>query len=123
MFFGDFNSVDDVAKAFGGFSQWDEEPAKEYLEILETLNSAKVILAAYDIDGYEGSAYVVYEKDGMLYTVSGSHCSCYGLENQWSPCESALEIIQANIETNYLWNDLSEAKVYMQNLHQREHAT
>jgi hypothetical protein len=43
--------------------------------------------AHYDIDGYEGSAVVVYEQGGKLYMVEGSHCSCYGLEGQWQPAE------------------------------------
>lgn len=43
-----------------------------------------IIYAAYDIDGYEGSAIVVFERDGEIYENHDSHCSCNGLEN-WSP--------------------------------------
>ncbi|MCY9107253.1 hypothetical protein [Bacillus atrophaeus] len=28
---------------------------------------------------------MLFEKDGELYEVNGSHCSCYGLEGQYSP--------------------------------------
>ena len=44
-----------------------------------------ILLASYDQGGYEGSAYVLFEKDGELLEVSGAHCSCYGLEGQWTP--------------------------------------
>lgn len=47
------------------------------------------VFASYDLDGYDGSAGVIYawKKDGPYYIVTGSHCSCYGLENQWDPTE------------------------------------
>lgn len=44
-----------------------------------------VIVAAYDTPPYEGYAFVLTKIDGKLYEVHGSHCSCYGLENQWEP--------------------------------------
>lgn len=48
---------------------------------------SEVILASYDIDGYEGSATVIYRNKRRYYYVSGAHCSCYGLEEQWEPEE------------------------------------
>lgn len=44
-----------------------------------------IILATYDLESYEGYAYVLFERNGNLYEVDGSHCSCYGLEGQFSP--------------------------------------
>lgn len=51
----------------------------------EALADAHIIAAHYVFEDYEGSAYVLFEKDGNLYEVQGSHCSCYGLEGQWEP--------------------------------------
>lgn len=48
---------------------------------------AEVLLAAYDHEGYTGSAFVIFERDGKVYENEGSHCSCHGLEDQWSPTE------------------------------------
>lgn len=45
------------------------------------------VWAYYDIDGYEGSATVIYKQGRKWYQVYGSHCSCYGLEDQWKPEE------------------------------------
>lgn len=46
-----------------------------------------VILADYSYEGWEGDAWFVYIKDGIVYEGHGSHCSCYGLEGQFEPEE------------------------------------
>jgi len=48
-----------------------------------------VIFAAYSYEDYSGSAAVIYKKGRKFYLVEGSHCSCYGLEDQWAPAEYA----------------------------------
>ncbi len=49
----------------------------------------KVIYAHYCYEDYDGSALVIFERDGKLYMVEGGHCSCHGLEEgQW--CEEEL---------------------------------
>jgi hypothetical protein len=49
------------------------------------LEGAEVLVASYTYEDYSGSAYVLFEKNGHLFEVHGSHCSCYGLEDQWEP--------------------------------------
>jgi len=49
------------------------------------LDDCSIIFAVYSVDGYEGSSFTVFIKDNTLYSVFGTHCSCYGLENQWDP--------------------------------------
>ena len=56
----------------------------------EDLKNCEIIYAAYDCPPYEGYAHVIFIKDGNLYEVNGSHCSCYGLEGQWVPEETSL---------------------------------
>ncbi len=56
--------------------------------------SGVVIHACYEYEDYSGSAGVVFVDDGLIYTVSGSHCSCYGLEEQWDPCEMPLAALR-----------------------------
>ncbi len=48
-------------------------------------NGIEIIYAEYDNHDYEADAFVLYKKDGKLYEVYGSHCSCFDLENQWEP--------------------------------------
>jgi hypothetical protein len=67
LYLGDFGSWADVAKQFE--ADIGDEPELAY--------------AIYDIDGYEGSANVVFRRDGVWYMARGSHCSCMGLEGQW----------------------------------------
>lgn len=55
---------------------------------LEEIEDSDILLASYNIGGYEGDAFVLFRKDGKLYEVNGSHCSCYGLEGQWRPEET-----------------------------------
>lgn len=53
-----------------------------------SLDGAEIIYACYDCPPYEGDAHVIFVKDGVLYEAHGAHCSCYGLEDQWSPEET-----------------------------------
>ena len=49
----------------------------------------EILVALYDGGSYDGLAFVLFHRDGKLYEVHGSHCSCYGLEGQWSPEETS----------------------------------
>lgn len=71
MFYGEFTNATDVFNSF----QVEDHQGKV------------IIFAAYDCQDYEGYAKVVFVENGKLYMVSGSHCSCYGLEDQWDPEE------------------------------------
>ena len=44
------------------------------------LEGVEILLASYTYKYYVGDAFVLFLKDGKLYEVNGSHCSCYGLE-------------------------------------------
>jgi hypothetical protein len=76
-FVQNFSSVDDIVDSYGGTSQ-------------EDLSGAIIHLAWYGYGSYNGSSLVVYEKEGKLFEVNGSHCSCHGLEEQWQPEETTL---------------------------------
>jgi len=62
------------------------------------LDGAEIIVASYTYEDYSGDAYVLFRKDGKLFEVHGSHCSCYGLEGQWVPEETTEEAIRHRIE-------------------------
>ena len=78
-------------------------------------DGAKVIYSEYEIDGYDGSAVVIFEHENKLYEVTGGHCSCYGLEGQWNPeemsVESFLRIYKHRIQNEILTGTDSEAIV------------
>lgn len=53
-----------------------------------------ILFASYGCANYSGDAWVLFEKDGQLYEVNGSHCSCYGLEGQWDEDDVLLEELE-----------------------------
>lgn len=80
VFEGNFDCVKDVKSEFA---------VKD-----DSLDNAFVLLAWYGYGDYDGSAFVLFERDGKLYEVNGGHCSCHGLEGQWDPEEtSAAELV------------------------------
>jgi hypothetical protein len=82
---GNFSCWEDVVKEFCGCS-YDEDKFKLALKAIN--KPTEVIYANYDIDGYEGSAFVLWRKGRKYYILEGSHCSCYGLEESgWNPEE------------------------------------
>lgn len=66
----------------------DSNDVKRNFEISEDYN---ILFASYGQDNYTGDAWVLFENKGKLYEVHGSHCSCFGLENQWDAEEVVLK--------------------------------
>ena len=66
----------------------DVESVRSEFKIGEdALKDEEVLIAWYGYGSYSGGALVLFQRDGVLYEVSGSHCSCDGLEGQWEPSE------------------------------------
>jgi hypothetical protein len=78
VFFGLFFDKEDVEEEF-------------YVEI----GDVQIIYAEYSYQDYEGEAFVLFVEKGIIYEVNGSHCSCMGLEGQWSPEENDYAAIMA----------------------------
>jgi hypothetical protein len=75
------------------------EATKEQLEDLE-------ILIGYESVGSWGcdssSFFLLKDKEGKMYEVHGSHCSCYGFEGQFTLEETTLEALKFRInESKY----------------------
>lgn len=95
VYIGEFKNKNDVIREFEDVRTDEElEKVKEkYLDI-------NILFAVYDVSTYgkgfvvDGSAFVLFEKDGKLFEVNGGHCSCYGLEGQWEPEEVVLEELE-----------------------------
>ena len=82
MYFGDFKDKEDVFRQF---------------EVSNT-EGINIIAASYDVNGYDGQAAVIFEKDGKFYETYGSHCSCYGLDGQWEPEEILVDELRNRID-------------------------
>ncbi len=58
----------------------------------------EVLFAAYECENYSGDSLLIFKREGQLFTVHGSHCSCYGLEEQWDPEDSSPEVVRRMVE-------------------------
>lgn len=65
----------------------------------------EILFAWYGYGDYDGSAFVLFERDGRLYEVNGGHCSCFGLEGQWEPEETSVEVLMHRINNGRLGDD------------------
>jgi len=82
------------------YGNWSdkEDVARDFAINLSELDGAKILLASYSYEDYSGSAFVLFKKDGKLYEVNGSHCSCYGLEGEWLPEETSVKELLYRLE-------------------------
>ena len=84
----------------------DKEDMAQQFEIeMSELENCNILFAAYSQEGYEGYALVIFSKDGKLYEVNGSHCSCNGLEGQWEPEETCLMALKGR---KYSYGDMQQ---------------
>lgn len=72
----------------------DDDIIENYDAPQDALEGATIHLAWYGYGDYSGASLVVFEKNGKLYEVNGSHCSCFGLEGQWAPEETSWDAIR-----------------------------
>lgn len=72
---------------------------KEFHIDSSIIKDEEVLIGWYGYGSYCGSANVLFQRDGKLYEVSGSHCSCYGLEGQWAPAETSWEALAMRTES------------------------
>lgn len=82
-----FGDKEDLEREFGNYGDLD-------------LSYADILLASYTYEDYSGSAFVLFKdtRDGKLYEVNGSHCSCYGLEGQWEPEETDIASLRHRLK-------------------------
>ena len=95
-----------MQKYFDDFAEthWSDAPAgwpRVCADFKIDIPEPDVLFASYQQGGYEGDALVLFKQDGKLYRVSGSHCSCYGLEGQWEPEETTVEALRHELNTEY----------------------
>lgn len=93
-------------------ADWEQSKKKGIIEdfrLTDELDGCKIVLAAYQYADYSGDAFVIFNKNGILYEVHGSHCSCCGLEGQWQPEETSKEALLYRSEQGYgLIHDLKK---------------
>ena len=83
--FADWN--DTLMQHSDGYETLDAE--------FKNMGEPTFVFSVYEQGGYEGDCFVIYSYDGVeFFMTSGSHCSCFGLEGQWSPDETTYEALR-----------------------------
>ena len=96
MYLDGFANKKDVFQEFSHGWETVDEDLKDWYK------NCKVLFAWYLYEDYDGSAFVLVERDGVLYEVNGGHCSCYGLEGQWDPEETSVDVLKHRMENGTL---------------------
>ncbi len=87
-------------KYFGGFSDCAGVMEAFHVPTSEHVTDEQIIFASYGVGDWDGDAYVLFQRDGELFSVQASHCSCYGLEDSWSPERTTLEFEEQRNEVD-----------------------
>jgi len=82
----------------------DREDILYYFDIVDKdLKNVNILFAVYEVeDCLDGSAFILFEKDGKLYEVNGISDSYNGLEGQWEPEEITIEDIKYRLKEGEL---------------------
>lgn len=88
----------------------------ESFALLELDKNSNILFASYGTDNYSGEAFVLFEKEGKLYEVNAAHCSCFGLENQWSPEETNIVSLLHRLEQGTMGRDSYSDNEYAEEL-------
>lgn len=99
---------------------------KDHEEEFEIFDGVNILFASYGYQNYSGDAFVLFEKEGDLFEVNGSHCSCYGLEGQWEPTPVSIEELEYRLGNGHLGQDdwcgnhfADELKVFLNEFKQK----
>lgn len=76
----------------------------------------EILVAHYSGYGTDESDYEMWARvlfvdrsvtPNQLYEVHGSHCSCYGLEDQWSPEPVTIQDVLSDLRMGRTWEHAS----------------
>lgn len=77
----------------GGWNSAEDMVSDFWIDIAE-LKGVKVLYALREYGDYDGWCIVIFKRGRKLYEVHGSHCSCFGLEEQWCPEETSVAALR-----------------------------
>ena len=87
------------------FQDFSEDYTELDSAMKQEMETAHILFAWYGNGSYDGTAFVLFYRDGELYEVNGGHCSCYGLEGQWEPELTSVEALLYRINEGSLGQD------------------
>ena len=74
-----------------------------------------ILIAQVCRDGYEESSYfLLIRNDGKIFENFGSHCSCFGFENQFEPKETDIAyLLSEHYDVGYCVKDRSKIRNFL----------
>lgn len=90
------NEYNAIVSPYPNAKVWVEKKAQMQYA-LKKWEPIHILFASYEDENYSGDAFVLFEENGELFEVNGSHCSCYGLEGQWTPEEVTLTVLEQRL--------------------------
>lgn len=88
VFHGEFGGWLDVAREYTG-NTYGKNCDRNALAAFPEPD--EVLYAVYDLNGYDGSAFVAYRNSDTYYTLEGRHCSCNQLKDDFDPDSHTLK--------------------------------
>ncbi len=82
----------------GGLERYGNQPKT----MPACCSDIELLLAYYTDENYSGDAFVLFRRGGELFEVNGGHCSCNGLEGQWTPELTSAEALRYRMEKGTL---------------------
>lgn len=103
VFLHNWDSKEDMIASFENVYRIEELTPEQIAKYAHV----DVLLASYGTDNYSGDAFVLFRNtnDGKLYENHGSHCSCYGLEDQWGEELVDLDALKHRVTEGSLGSD------------------
>lgn len=93
-------TVEEIIASKPEFHNWfdsAEEVFNQFRVHKDERKGINILFASYGGGDYDGEAFVLYEQGGTLWEANGSHCSCFGLEDQWSGEHVVLSELQNRV--------------------------
>ncbi len=76
---------------------------KEHFGITdEELAGIEILLASYNVDDYQGEAFVLFREEGILYEVNACHDALDDMHGQWEPEDTLIGALRHRMENGRL---------------------
>ena len=66
------------------------------------LRGVEILLASYNVDEYQGEAFVLFRKEGVLYEVNACRDALDDMRGQWEPEDTFIGALRHRLENGHL---------------------